>query len=83
MTACTCVLCGVAAAMAATGNPAGWRALQSAHVSDGRGGCRSCRDVGRGTAQPWPCALRLITEMAEQIYDSRRTTSVGGESLLS
>lgn len=42
------------------------------HVADRHGRCRSCVNTCAGTAQPWPCALRLIADLAEKLHAARR-----------
>ncbi len=61
----------MAAALVAVGDPAIWLTLQVEHVGDNYGQCRTCRDTARGTAQPWPCALRLLADTAARLHHAR------------
>jgi len=56
----------MAALLLVNSGPAAWQGLLAAHVSDRSGHCSGCSSTAAG-APVWPCTLRAIAEIAQQL----------------
>jgi hypothetical protein len=62
------VVAGVASTLAVY-HPELWRQLLDTHISDNSGRCGACSS-GAGHRPVWPCTLRIIAEIAEELSRS-------------